>query len=80
MPEKISIICNDMKSHGPGGNFTVIHDGRIEEELTWDEMLGQVASLTLMGKPRFNGHSLGEDSCWWRRTKLLAPIKDGYSF
>jgi hypothetical protein len=51
-PEKISIINNGQERKGPGagGDYTIIADGTIHDHLCWDEMLGQVASLTLTGK------------------------------
>ena len=50
--------------------WTVIADGRICDGLSWDEMLGHVARIT-MGLPGFNDHSIGEEWRWPKIKGLL---------
>lgn len=57
---KITIIHNE--KHG----YTVIADGRICAHLSWDEMLGQVAALTLTGKAHFRSRTIGEKEYWFK--------------
>jgi hypothetical protein len=65
IPRKITILWSEQD------NFTVIIDGLLSDHLTWDEMLGQVASATLTGKSRYRGLTIGERSDWWNQPKGL---------
>lgn len=55
-------------------SWRVVYDGRILEHLTWDEMLGSVAKLTLTGKQLYAGRTISEPDNFWDAPKgLLKP-------
>lgn len=45
-----------------GNNYDVIEDGRVSDHLAWDEMLGNIASMThpKINEPRYKMDSLDE--------------------
>lgn len=72
-PHEIKIFWSNEGSIG--GDFTVIADGAISDHLCWDEMLGHIATLTLIGKPRYGGFTIGDrnEGRWWKpQPKLLS--------
>ena len=62
-PKQISII-------NERGMYHVIADGWICDHLTWDEMLGHIARITL-GLPGYHVHALGFERVWPKIKGLL---------
>ena len=77
-PSKITIFCNQTISlHG---TYYIIADGRITDHLSWDEMLGKIAAITLNGTDIYRSFTLGdkdEGKFWMRPAPKLLTQGNG---
>lgn len=62
-----------------GSDFTVRMDDRSADRLCWDEMLGQIATLTHpdIKSPRYQMRTADEDAAW--RARMAKALTDAVS-